>query len=182
MIKINLLPYQEKRKKAGAQRQIIIMSAVLTVFMIGIMILQLSEKTAVTDLREKVKTAEVKLAALSKVAGEIGRVKTDKAILEKKIAIIKNLEANRLKPVLILDNLTDQIPAGQLWLTTLSITETECRIDGTAKDNQAVAQFMKNLEHSPYFKSVDLIASKQAMIGTHKLQTFTVSCGFKKGS
>ena len=181
MIKINLLPYREKRKKAGAQRQVVILGIVLAVFFVALIVLYFIERSATVDLRTKVAAADTKLASLSKIAGEIDRVKTDKAVLEKKIAIIKNLEANRLKPVMILDDLTALIPTGQLWFNTLTMTEDSCRIEGTAKDNSAVAQFMKNLERARHFKTVDLIASKQTMIGSYKLQAFTISCSYKKG-
>ena len=182
MIKINLLPYREKRKKAGVQRQVVVIAAALILFLVGVLVLHFTERSATVDLRQKVTIANAKLSSLSRVAGEIDRVKADKDVLEKKIAIIKNLEANRLKPVIILDDLTSLIPPGQLWLTSLSLTDNDCKIEGLAKDNGAVAQFMKNIERSIYFKTVDLMASKQSLLGTNKLQAFTVLCSFKKGS
>ncbi len=182
MIKINLLPYREKKQKAGVQQQVVIIAAAL-ILCLGVMVLlYFSERSATVDLRQKVKAADAKLASLSKIAGEIGKVKADKDVLEKKIAIIKNLEANRLKPVILLDDFTGFIPVGQLWLTSLNLSENECRVEGLARDNSSIAQFMKNIEKSSYFKSVDLIASKQSLLGTNKLQAFTISCSFKKGS
>ncbi len=181
MIKINLLPYRETRKKAGIKRQLILVGILLCILFAGVFGMHIYFMAVQSDLAQKVRNAEAKLSALSKIAGEIDRVRGDRAVLEKKIAIIKNLEENRLKPVLILDDLTAIIPAGQVWLTAVSSNENDLRIDGMARDNSAVAQFMKNLERSPYYKSVDLISSKQSIVGSAKLQAFTVSCGFKKG-
>ena len=181
MIKINLLPYREKRKKAGIKRQLYLIGAVLCVLIVGVLGMHLYLMTVRAELANKVRTAEARLAALSRIAGEIDRVKGDRAVLEKKIGIIKNLEENRLKPVLILDELTALIPTGQIWLVSLSSHENDLKVEGMARDNGAVAQFMKNLERSTYYKSVDLISSKQSLIGTTKLQAFTVLCSYKKG-
>jgi type IV pilus assembly protein PilN len=181
MIKINLLPYRETRKKAGIKRQLYLMGVVLCVVCVCLLGMHIYLMAVRAELANKVRTAEAKIAALSRVAGEIDRVKGDRAVLEKKIGIIKNLEENRLKPVLILDDLTALIPSGQIWLVSLSSNENDLRVDGMARDNSAVAQFMKNLEHSTYYKSVDLISSKQSIIGSTKLQAFTVSCSYKRG-
>jgi type IV pilus assembly protein PilN len=174
MIKINLLPYRESKKQAGVKRHAVLAAAVGVAFLIFVVGIHIFEMTSRADL--------AKLQVLSKVAGQIDQVKKDKALLEKKIAIIKNLEENRLKPVLILDDLTALIPPKQIWFSTVSLTENDLRIEGTARDNGAVAQFMKNLERSSFIKSVDLVASKQSLIGAIKLQSFTVSCGLRKGA
>jgi type IV pilus assembly protein PilN len=182
MIKINLLPYRESKKQAGVKRHAVLAAAVGVAFLIFVVGIHIFEMTSRADLAKRVQTAETKLQVLSKVAGQIDQVKKDKALLEKKIAIIKNLEENRLKPVLILDDLTALIPPKQIWFSTVSLTENDLRIEGTARDNGAVAQFMKNLERSSFIKSVDLVASKQSLIGAIKLQSFTVSCGLRKGA
>jgi type IV pilus assembly protein PilN len=182
MIKINLLPYRERKKNADKKRQLIIMGASFGSFLVLIMCIHLYEVFSKADLEKRVQAAEAKASSLGRIAGEIDRVKGDKSVLEKKIAIIKTLEENRLKPVLVLDELTSLIPKEQIWLTMLGFTENDIRIEGTARDNGAVAIFMKNLERSSFIKTVDLIASKQLMIGSNKLQAFTISCSFKRGS
>lgn len=182
MIKINLLPYREKKKQEGVKRYALLAAVAGGLFLIVILGLHTYEITSKADLAERVKTAETKLRTLNKVAKQIEQVKKDKDLLEKKIAVINNLEENRLKPVLILDDLTALIPPRQVWFSTVSLTEDNLRIEGIARDNGAVAQFMKNLERSSFIKSVDLVASKQSLIGTTKLQAFTVSCGLRKGA
>ncbi|MFB3924678.1 MAG: PilN domain-containing protein [Syntrophales bacterium] len=180
MIKINLLPYREKKKREGLKREMIILSACAAMVVVALISLQTYMLWSTSVLEQQVKDAENRLIGLTRSAGEIDRVKNDKLILERKLAIINSLEANRLKPVLILDALTTLLPAGQLWITNLTANETDLRIDGMARDNSAVARFMKTLETSVYIQSVDLISSKQQIIAHTKLQAFTLSCVLKK--
>ena len=182
MIKMNLLPYREKKKEAGLKRHGLILGGIFGVLVLLAAALQIYMELVNTELEEKVQTAQGRLSVLTKAAGEIGRVKGDRLVLEKKIAIIKNLEENRLKPLLMLDELTAIIPAGQIWLNQLTLSQSDLRIEGTARDNAAVATLMKSAERSTHFKSVDLIASKQTLIGHVKLQSFTILCGLKKGA
>jgi type IV pilus assembly protein PilN len=77
--------------------------------------------------------------------------------------------------------MTITIPPGQVWLVLLAESGSNLRIDGIALDNLAVATFMKNLEKSPYFMSVDLNASKQDKISNTKIHKFIITCGLKKG-
>jgi Tfp pilus assembly protein PilN len=73
------------------------------------------------------------------------------------------------------------VPSGQLWVKTMTETDVEMKIEGFAKDNITIAKFMKNLEKSRFFKSVDLVSSKQTELVGYKVKQFTLSCGLKKG-
>jgi len=181
MIKINLLPYRERAKKNVLKRQIILIAACFGVFILILFSLHLYTYFSIGTLEDDVKVSEEQLGKLTKVAGEIDVVRADKRLLEKKIEIIDNLEKSRMDVVLLLNEMTLTVPSGQVWLTQFVETGTTLRIDGIARDNLAIANFMKNLERSPYIKSVDLNASKQEKLSTSKVQKFSVSCSLKKG-
>lgn len=181
MIKINLLPYREREKGENLKRQIIIISATFVVFLLIIVFLQLHTARSIGKLEREVKSAEGQLRVLTKITGDFEKFKKDKVILKKKLAIIENLENNRLAPVLFLDDLTTRIPRGSVWLTALSGSDTVFRIEGVAKNNTAIANFMKSLEKSQYVESVDLILSRQTIISDTKLKKFIISCARKMG-
>jgi type IV pilus assembly protein PilN len=108
-------------------------------------------------------------------------VKADKQLLEKKIEIINNLEKNRMATVLLLNEMTLRVPPGTVWLTGFKDAGTNLQLDGFAMDNLAVAQFMKNLEQSPYITSVDLNGSGQEIVSNTKVQKFSIRCNLKRG-
>lgn len=181
MIKINLLPYREKKKEIHFKRQAVVISSIFAVFFLALAVLHISMLFTLSDLREQFKTDQEKLSSLTKNTADVHQFKKDKELLEKKVEIIRNLERNRMDPVYMLDELTSMVPAGQLWLKSFIESETEIKMDGYARDNFAVAKFMKNLEKSRYIRFVDLVSSKQTELAGHKLKQFSLSCGLKKG-
>lgn len=181
MIRINLLPYAEKKKEADLKRQVIVVSAAFAVFLLIIVSLHVYTVRGIGKLEKEIRGAEDRLRVLTKLTGDVAKVKKDKEILKKKLAVIENLEKSRLDPVLFLDDLTIRVPQGRVWLTALSESGTKLLVEGVASDNTAIANFMKNLEGSLYIKSVDLVSSKQTIISGIKLKGFTLSCTMKKG-
>ena len=181
MIRINLLPYREEKKKASAQRQIVIGAVFLGLFFFILILLHLRTSADVARLETEVETARARLTALSRVTGDLEQVKTDKETLEKKIRIIKDLERGRTDSVHIMDELASRISPQTEWLTGMTKKGNRLRVEGMAVDNPAVARFMKKLEASPYIGTVDLIASKQATIAGVKLMEFVLLCAAEEG-
>jgi type IV pilus assembly protein PilN len=132
-------------------------------------------------LEKNVTTAQKKLEELTKITGNLEKFKEDKALVEKKIAIIKNLEQGRGTPVRMLDEFATRIPEGMMWLITIEEAGDALKIEGMARDNPTIALFMKKLEESPHMQSVDLVSSKQETIADVKLMRFKLSCTQKQG-
>jgi len=181
MIRINLLPYHEEKKRASTQRQLFIWLASLGGLLLLMALFHIHMLMSVSGLETKVNAAQVKLDALTKITGDLEKFKSDKEMLEKKIGIIENLEKDRSYPVHIMDELASRISPEREWLTTVAKKENNLRVEGVAVNNPAIAQFMKRLEESPYIKTVDLISSKQTVISGAKLMEFVLLCTAEKG-
>ena len=181
MIRINLLPYREEKKKAGAKRQVLIGLISFGTFFLLLVSIHIYMVMGVAKLETEVKSAHVQLDALTKVTGDLEKFKADKALLEKKIGVIKNLEKNRAYPVHIMDELASRISSQSEWLTSVVKKDNNLQVKGVAVNNPAIAQFMKRLEGSPYIKTVDLISSKQTVISGVKLMGFVLLCTVEKG-
>ena len=180
MVKINLLPYHQQKRVEGSLRKLIIAGSAAGLLILIIVSVHLYLVFQVGSLEDKLKSEEARLAELTKMAGEIDQVKVDKKTVEKKLQIIKTLEENRLKPVMILDEITTCVPAGEIWLNTLSGSIDALKLEGMARDNTSIARFMSNLEKTARFGTVDLLTSKQSIIANTKLQAFTLSCAAKQ--
>jgi type IV pilus assembly protein PilN len=181
MIKINLLPYREKAKKEDLQRQIVIISGVLVVFLLIVFAVHLFFTMSINGMENKIRAAEAKLVGLNKKVGDIEGFKRDKRELEQKLGVINSLEVNRLFPVRMLDELNMLVPAKEAWLEKITQTGQDLRIEGMAKDNGAVARFMKSLEKATFVQSAELVVSREKEVAGVKLQQFILTCVIKKG-
>jgi type IV pilus assembly protein PilN len=181
MIRINLLPYREKEKIEDITRQIMVIGITFVVFVLALGSFHLYLSMSISSLEENITKQQNELDRLNKIIRDIDLFKTDKALLEKKIAIINTLEENRLAPVRMLDELTTMVPIKDVWLERLSEKGTGITIEGMARNNIAVAHFMKNLAGSTFIKSVDLVSTKEKEVSGIKLQQFIISCVKKKG-
>jgi len=182
MIRINLLPYHEAKKKAGKAKEVIIFLAITIIFS-GVILLYHSYMFAsIKDLEQKVLVDKNRVAELDKVVGTIKEFQESKAILENKIGVIEKLEAGREFPVFMFQQLTSIIPGSDLSLNTVSQSGSSLSLDGIARNPTTVAQFMKSLELLPFVVSVDLDSSRQEEVsGGTKIQVFKIRCAIKKG-
>ena len=96
--------------------------------------------------------------------------------------MINTLEANRIFPVRMLDELNMLVPTKEIWLDKLTETGQALRIEGMARDNGTVALFMKSLEKASFIKSVDLVFSREKDVAGTKLQQFILNCAIKRGA
>ncbi|HET6459354.1 MAG TPA: PilN domain-containing protein [Syntrophales bacterium] len=180
MIRINLLPYREREKKEGVTRQIVIIVISSVVFLLAIGSFQLYLVISTSNLERDVKIQEEELARLKKTIVDIEQYKLNMATLQKKLAIINALEENRLAPVKMLDELSLVVPVKEVWLDKISEKGTEITMEGMARNNIAVAHFMKNLSVANFVKAVDLISTREKEIAGIKLQQFVITCVKKK--
>ena len=180
MIRINLLPYREREKKEDITRQVVIIVITLVVFLLVIGSLQLYLSISVSSLEKNIKLQEERLVDLTKIIGDIEQYKLNKATLERKLAIISNLEENRLAPVMMLDEISLLVPVKDVWLDKISEKGSEVTLDGMARNNIEVAHFMKNLSGANFVKTVDLLSTREREISGMKLQQFVISCVKKR--
>jgi Tfp pilus assembly protein PilN len=135
----------------------------------------------ISDLEAQEKNSKATLVDLNKKIGDLERFKNDKRDLEQKLGVIKTLEENRLAPVKTLDDLATLVPLKNIWLVKVTQKGNNLTIEGTGRDNIAVADFMKTIEKFDPIKSVDLISSKKTEVSGITLQQFNFSCVMNKG-
>ena len=182
MIKINLLyrSVEEKEKKTNVARQLAIVVAAAVSFAILIASVQIFMMRSIANIEADIKTREARLVVLKKILGEIDDIMAEKRTLEKKLAVIKRLEEDRLYPVRLLDEVNALVPTKDVRLTKVSEQGSQLSIEGVGRDNIAVAIFMKSLELSRYIQSVELVSSRQVTISGVNVNQFSLSCVKKR--
>jgi Tfp pilus assembly protein PilN len=101
---------------------------------------------------------------LQYVVAKLDEVKVQKAKLEMKINLIKQLKSNQDIAVKIMSEINNRIP-DWVWLKEASYDGQLLKIKGEAISNNLVADFITNLERSNTFGQVNLIDSTQKTEG-----------------
>jgi type IV pilus assembly protein PilN len=178
MIRINLLPFRAARKKENIRRQASIFMLSLVFLLIVLFYHNFSLTSKVDGLNTKIKQTKEELAKYNKINEEIAEIKKKLDNLNKKMAVMKTLEANRFEPTRLLDVMTQVVVPKRMWFTRLESTGEKVRIDGIALDNKTVADFMVRLEDCGMFKDVDLktLKSTSAKGKAQNLKSFVITC------
>ena len=176
MLKINLLPIRQLKKRAKARSQI---AAGIVVFISVLVLLGLVgmlQAGRISTLNDDIaaKTAEKK--SFDKVIQELAELEKKRLDLNNKIQIINNLKSDSSLTVHILDEVSKLIDNNRMWLTTLNQRGGSLKLTGYALDNQTVAQFMDELETSPFIRTVSLNNSSLKQVSGTDLKEFALSC------
>jgi len=184
MIRINLLPYRESRKKESILRQINIFLAVFFIVFVILVFYSIWLGNKIEDLNTKIKNTKRLLTQAETQAKKVDQIKNELEKLGHKIDVIKNIEMNRRAPVLLLENMTkmvaeadsDNKPVKRLWFTDFEESGGKINIKGIALDNKTIADFMSRLEDSKLYTNVNLKTITQQKVNKLNLKRFQIDC------
>jgi type IV pilus assembly protein PilN len=159
MIRINLLPFRAARKKENVRRQVSVF--ILTMFLVlaALSWFHISLGARVEDAQRRVEETRGELKKLEAQLKEIERIRKVLDTIQRKTAVIEDLELNREAAVRLMAAMTQVVIRDRLYLTRLRMSGTQVELDGIAADNQTIADFMTRLEESGLFNKVDLNAT-----------------------
>ncbi|MHB8057957.1 MAG: PilN domain-containing protein [Desulfuromonadaceae bacterium] len=174
MIKINLLPVRAAKKKETAIQQIVIFCVAVAAIALVVTSLYLVKRVQISAAREDIVTAENKINELKKKIGKIEELKALKEQVKKKLDVLSQLRKNKTGPAQRLVSLSDLTP-DKLWLTNYSESGPNVKISGIALTEDLIADFMKALEASGDFMTVELMVSEQTEVAGTKLKKFDLT-------
>jgi len=175
MIRINLLPYRLARKKENIRRQVSIFCLFLIFVGISCYYFQNILNTRIEKLNTQIDLTKKEINKYRKITREIDTIIKNLDNLEKKTAVINNLEMDRKRPVKLLDTMTQVIVPKRMWFTSLTSGNSTVGIDGIALDNKTIADFMTRLENSKLFSAVNLKSIRQQNIKNLNLKNFAIT-------
>jgi len=176
VIRINLLPREEKREVTGLGG--VLLGIVAIVAMIAALAVVDVLKTHEIEAAERrLRNIKQEVKKLEDIRDKVEEFKVKNQELEARINIIKVLEANRRGPLYVLEALSEAIP-GRAWLDKLKEKRFYATLEGVAWNEKTIADFMRNLEASPYFEDVQLREIKTKTIRALPLKTFKIQTRF----
>jgi type IV pilus assembly protein PilN len=174
MIRINLLPVREERRKADLQQFGLVLAGVFvgSIMLVGLYHVKLSSD--VSEARAGVAATQQQIDRFQPQLKQLEEYRKTKAEIETKLEVIERLDASRSGPVRVFDELATHAPA-RLWLTKLEAHGGQLRVEGMSLDNELVALFLTALNESAYFDNVELRETKAKEVGGYKLNEFALS-------
>ena len=160
MIHVNLLPVKElmaavKRRRELTLGTIVIGAAAL--ILAGLFSYQVYE---LSSLNSELATLRNDIQALNVKVKEVGDLQNRIKELSSKNKVIDDLNKKKSGPVGVMESLLTATPA-RLWLTEFKEIGGKLTISGFAADNQTVADFLKGLAATVYFRDVELVETTQ---------------------
>lgn len=179
MIRINLLPHREEKRKARRQQFFVlaglvsVLAAVIVFAGYGLIDQMISAQLAKNNFLK----AEV--AVLDKQIDEIKRLREQTQLLLSRKQVIESLQRDRSEAVHLLNELASQTPEG-IYLKTIKQDGGKIVVTGFTQSNSRVSHLMRNIEASSLIEKPVLQEIKTVVVGKRKLNEFSLSFQMKR--
>ena len=177
MIKINLLPVEERRSVEGFGQFVfgILIIAVAIALMVGAIIVQ---NNKIKDIREETARVNKRIKELDSIRKQVEKFKVQNKKLEQRIKVIAQLEKNRVGPLYVMDSLSTEIPE-RAWIGSFTTRGDSAEISGIASSEFVISEFMRNLESSPHFRNINLSKITNKKVSGKTFKSFGLSARVK---
>lgn len=179
MIRINLLPHREEKRKIRRQQFFALCGVVAA--MAGI--IWFAGFSYINNLidhqTEKNAFLKKEVEVLDKQIEEIKKLKEQTEALLARKQVIESLQANRSETVHLFNELARQLPGG-VYLRSIKQDKQKITLVGHAQSNARVSTLMHNLDESPYLERPELIEIKAVQVGKRRLNEFSMNIYFSR--
>jgi len=179
MIRINLLPHREEKRRARRQQfygllGMVSVLAGLIVFLVYTVISgYISAQEAKNDFLKK------EIVILDKQIDQIKRLKEQSQALLARKQIIESLQRDRAEAVRLLGELVKQMPEG-VYIRSVKQEGVKVSLSGYAQSNARVSALMRNIEASSWLEKPQLIEIKAVMVDKRRLNEFNMNVSLKR--
>ena len=184
MIRINLLPHREAKRK---QKQAAFVAMLVLGGLLGAAVVLLvggwnASRIAIQEERNAVLTAEN--AELDKKIKDIATLKEEINALKSRQQAVEDLQGDRNQPVYLFDELVRQAPEG-VYLKGFEQDGQRVVLNGYAQSQERVAELLRNLSgNSPWLERPELTEVKAAVLTQDKIARkaveFTLAVAIKR--
>lgn len=174
MIRINLLPHREQKRKARIRRFAFLAGGAVVS---GIVLVALAYAAIVTQIGiqdDRNAFLDAENAKLDKQIAEIETLKRERQLLLDRKKVVERLQSNRAEAVLMLDQLVRQVPEG-IYLKDVIQTDDTVQLNGYAQSSARVSTLMRSLNDSAAFEQPNLIVIKSSLLNDTRLNEFNLT-------
>jgi len=180
MIKINLLPPEDRSKKRGIRlpsvsgANFIWPVAIICVYLGMLFAVATLQSRKVSGLEKQIDVAKQESRALAPQLEKIRQLTKEREEVNRRLNIIADLDKNRYFRVKLLNDISEKMPPN-CWLTSVKEDKSNrISIKGVTFSNYIIADFMNNLERSDRFGEVVLMRAEEGQIMDYDVITFSL--------
>jgi type IV pilus assembly protein PilN len=174
MIRINLLPHREEKRKARRQQFYVLLGLVsvlaAVIWFLGFSIIN----REINVQNEKNEFLKREIASLDKEIAEIKKIQEQTNALLSRKRVIEALQANRTETVHLFNELAKQVPEG-IYLRTLNQTGNRLALTGVAQSNARITTLMNNLDESPLLENSTLVETRSETVANRRVNAFSIT-------
>lgn len=180
MIRINLLPGEEKRQRKSAVAlkagDLVVPLALVVATVLIVAGTALSQRTRAEGLVRSIADVDAQSRVLAPQIERVNRLARERTELDLRLGIISKLQKGRTQSVRLMDELARCIPE-HLWVGSVNQEGgTTLTLEGTTLSNLVVSDLMSRLERSPLFANVELDVAEHAAVDSRDVVRFRVTC------
>jgi len=181
MIRVNLLPREEKAQRKTLAVDLKFGDVLLPVGVVGLAALVIagtvmSQHSSITGLEQSISQVDNEARSLAPQIARVNQLAQERAELDLRMGIIGKLEKGRTQSVRLMDELARCVP-DHLWLTgATQEAGGALNLEGVTYSNLVVSDFMARLERSPLFANVELEIAERGTVADKQVVKFRLTC------
>jgi len=179
MIRINLLPHREEKRKARRQQFYLLSSMIVVLAGLIVFLVYSVIDGYVSNQEDQNAFLRKEIADLDKQIDQIKRLKEQTQALLARKQVIESLQRDRAEPVRLLSELVRQMPTG-VYLRSIKQDGQKVSLGGYAQSNARVSALMRNIEASSWLEKPQLIEIKAAIVDKRRLNEFSMDVFIKR--
>lgn len=173
MIRINLLPHREAKRKARQQQMTGVTGGVVVLGAVSILAGYMAIGAMIERQEENNRFLKSEITKLDKEIEEIKVLKEKTQSLIDRKKVVEDLQADRSQAVHLLDQMVRQLPGG-MYLKAIKQTDKKVNIQGYTQSNARVSTLMRNLEASPWIENPQLVEIKATTLNNVRANEFSL--------
>ena len=179
MIRVNLLPHREMRRRRQQKQFLLTLAGVVLLGGAIWLAVHTSLNGSYDNQLYRNRYLQGEIVKLDKEIEDIKKLKEMTAALLARKKVVETLQSNRAEAVHLLDELPRQLPDGT-YLRTLKQQGNRVTITGYTQSQARVSTLMRNLEASPHLENANLVEIKAVPQPGARVNEFTLSVSLSR--
>jgi type IV pilus assembly protein PilN len=184
MIRINLLPHREAKRKQKQAAFVALMALGGLAGVALVLLVGAYNASRIATQNERNLVLKNANAELDKKISKIASLKSEIEALKARQQAVEDLQGDRNQPVYLLDELVRQTPEG-VYLKSFKQDGQRVLLNGVAQSQERVAELLRNLSgNSPWLERPDLTEVRAATLAQsktgRKVVEFTLNVAIKR--